>query len=458
MREKYIHTLGCFTSPRPYDPVIKQSCEGRDSVQDLKTSHNNLDVNLPQLAAEPKANLLVYVINRNGQPLMPCKPAKAKHLLKGGRAKVIRRKPFTIQLLWDCEENVHPITLGVDSGYSNIGLSAISEKQELFSALIRLRNIVKLNSERRMYRRTRRSGKGKLWHRKSRFLNRVKNKKKGWLAPSIQHKLDTHIKIINRVKEILPITKIIVEVANFDIQKVKNPDIQGVEYQQGEQLSFWNVREYILHRDDHTCQHCKGKTKDSVLEVHHIKSRQVGGNRPNNLITLCKTCHDMVSRGKLILNIKSFKGFKAETFMSIVRWKLINQLRDLENNVYHTYGYITKANRIKLGLEKSHTNDAFAMIGGKIQNRCKSFIVKQNRRNSRKLQTNRKGFKPSIRSRRYEFQPGSLVRLNNKIYTTKGIFNLGEWIRLEDKQGKILNVNIKKVNLLVYQKGFAFGY
>lgn len=177
-----------------------------------------------------------------------------------------------------------------------------------------------------------------------------------------------------------------------------------------------------------------------MLEVHHIKSRQVGGNRPNNLITLCKTCHDMVSRGKLILNIKSFKGFKAETFMSIVRWKLINQLRDLENNVYHTYGYITKANRIKLGLEKSHTNDAFAMI--------ESFIVKQNR----------KGFKPSIRGRRYEFQPGSLVRLNNKIYTTKGIFNLGKWIRLEDKQGKILNVNIKKVNLLVYQKGFAFGY
>ena len=68
MREKYIHTLGCFTSPRPYDPVIKQSCEGRDSVQDLKTFHNNLDVNLPQLAAEPKANLLVYVINRNGKP------------------------------------------------------------------------------------------------------------------------------------------------------------------------------------------------------------------------------------------------------------------------------------------------------------------------------------------------------------------------------------------------------
>ncbi|RKX36606.1 MAG: HNH endonuclease, partial [Thermotogae bacterium] len=103
---------------------------------------------------------------------------------------------------------------------------------------------------------------------------------------------------IEQVKKILPVTKINIEVAAFDIQNIKNPDISGREYQNGEQTDFWNVREYVLYRDNHTCQVCKGKSKDTVLEVHHIVSRQVGGNRPDNLITLCKTCHQKYHLGK----------------------------------------------------------------------------------------------------------------------------------------------------------------
>lgn len=183
---------------------------------------------------------------------MPTTPCKARKLLKQGKAKVVKREPFTIQLLYATGETKQDITLGIDAGSKIIGLSATTDKQELFSAEVELRNdIVDLLSTRRENRRTRRN---RLRYRKPRFLNRVHSKNKGWLAPSIENKIQTHFKIIQKVCSILPITNIIVEVASFDIQKIKNPEIQGIEYQQGEQLGFWNVREYVLWRDGHKCQ------------------------------------------------------------------------------------------------------------------------------------------------------------------------------------------------------------
>ena len=266
--------------------------------------------------------MLVYVIGKHGKPLMPCSPRKARILLREGKARVVKRTPFTIQLLYSSSGYKQRITLGVDSGYKSVGLSAVTEKQELYNAEVKLRtDIVKLNSERRQSRRTRRNCKTR--YRKPRFLNR--KKPEGWLAPSIQHKLDSHIKIISQVKQILPITEIRIEVTAFDIQKIKNPEIEGEQYQHGEQKDFWNVREYVLYRDGHTCQYCKGKSGDKVLEVHHIESRQTGGDRPVNLITLCLTCHNQVLQGKL--KAKSSNCFKAETFMSMVRWRLIDLLK-----------------------------------------------------------------------------------------------------------------------------------
>ena len=241
--------------------------------------------------------------------------------------------------------------------------------------------MVKLNSERRQYRRARRGRN--TWYRQPRFDNRKKHE--GWLAPSIQNKLDSHIKLIERVKAILPISKIDIEVAAFDIQKIKNPEISGKEYQNGVQKDSWNAREYVLYRDNHTCQHCKGKSKNPILEVHHIISRQIGGDAPDNLLTLCETCHDKVSKGKLILDVKIPKGFKPETFMSMVRWKLVNVLRDSGNIVHHTYGYITKFDRIALGLEKSHSTDAFVIAGGTMQERSVTYLIKQVRKCNRKL-------------------------------------------------------------------------
>ena len=215
---------------------------------------------------------MVYVQNSDGHPLMPTENhAKVRVLLKNGKAKVIKRCPFTIQLLYESTNHTQNITLGVDAGSKHIGLSATTLQKVLFEADVELRNdIVELLSTRREQRKARRNRKTR--YRKARFNNR--KRREGWLAPSVQHKVDTHITMIRKVHKILPISKIIVEVAAFDTQKIKNPDIKGVEYQQGEKMGFWNAREYVLFRDRHICQCCKGKSKDKravkPVEMHPI--------------------------------------------------------------------------------------------------------------------------------------------------------------------------------------------
>lgn len=306
---------------------------------------------------------MVYVLNINGQPLMPTqRHGKVRRLLKAGKAKVIKRCPFTIQLLYETQDNVQPVSLGVDAGSKYIGISATTEEIVLYEAEIELRNdIVKLLSDRREQRRGRRNRKTR--YRKPRFNNR--RRKDGWLAPSVQNKADSHLTAIRKVYEILPVTKVIVEVASFDIQKIKNLDIKGTEYQNGEQLGFWNVREYVLWRDNHTCQCCKGKSKDKVLNVHHIESRKTGGNAPNNLITLCETCHKGYHNGTIVLPnaIKRGMRFRDAAFMNIMRWTLYENLKKIYNNVSLTYGYITKNVRINNGLSKSHYFDARCISG-----------------------------------------------------------------------------------------------
>ena len=306
---------------------------------------------------------MVYVLNIEGKPLMPCKEAKARKLLKENKAKIYKKEPFTIQLLFICENQTQDITLGVDAGSKHIGLSATTKEKELYAADVELRNdIVDLLSTRRQNRRTRRN---RLRYRKPRFNNRVYFKKNGWLAPSVEQKIQTHFKVVEDIHKLLPITKIVIETASFDIQKIKNPEIHNEEYQQGEQLGFWNVREYVLFRDNHTCQCCKGKSKDKILNVHHIESRKTGGNAPNNLITLCETCHKGCHNGTVELpkTIKRGMSFKDATFMGIMRRSFYNRLKEIYPNVFMTYGYITKDTRIKNNLPKDHYIDARCISG-----------------------------------------------------------------------------------------------
>ncbi len=303
--------------------------------------------------------MFVYVINKHGKPLMPTNPRKARILLKQGKAKVVKRTPFTIQLIYGSSGYTQPVTLGVDAGSKTIGVSATTEKEVLFEAEVIPRNdIVNLLATRSQLRRSRRSRKTR--YRQPRFLNRKKTK--GWLAPSVQNKIQTHIKTVALAHSILPVTKIVVEVAQFDIQKIKDPNVQGKDYQQGDQLGFWNTREYVLWRDGHKCQG-KKNCKHDILSVHHIESRKTGGNAPSNLITLCEFCHGDYHAGRLVLDIKRGQAFRDAAFMGIMRWVLYDRLKELYANVSLTYGYLTKYVRIHNGLEKSHRVDARCISG-----------------------------------------------------------------------------------------------
>lgn len=315
---------------------------------------------------------------------MPCHPRKARLLLQEGKAKVARMVPFTIQLLYGSSGYKQAISLGVDAGTQHIGVSATTERQVLFEAEVLPRSDIQERlSTRRQFRRARRSRKTR--YRKVRFLNRKKSH--GWLAPSVAHKIEAHLKTIRLVHQILPIRHTTIEVAQFDIQKIRHPEIEGKAYQQGPQLGFWNVREYVLFRDNHYCQWCRGKSKDPVLNVHHIESRKTGGESPDNLITLCEACHDLIHRTRQEHKIERKRStFRDATQMGIIRWHIYEQAKAMFQQVHLTYGYITKQSRILHHLEKSHLIDA----------RCISthpaaisdgswYLIKCVRRNNRQL-------------------------------------------------------------------------
>jgi len=425
---------------------------GKDGVASLKTLSNNSEERLH--SGKSGQDVRVPVLNMRGEPLMPTTPRKARKLLEQGKAKVIHRTPFTIQLTYATGESKQDITLGIDPGYSNIGYSAVTKDKELTAGEVELRNNIKKLIEKRVsYRRTRR---GRLWHREPRFNNRGIND--GWFAPSIQHKLDSHIKLIERLKNILPITRIVVEVASFDQQKMQNPEISGVEYQQGE-LQGYEVREYLLEKWQRKCAYC-GKT-DVPLEIEHIIPKSRGGsNRVSNLTIACHACNQAKGNqtaeefGYPKIQAKAKKTLKAAAFMNIVRKKLIDILA-----CDQTYGYITKHDRIKLGLEKSHINDAFVIAHGTEQVRSEyTYISKQVRRQNRSLY--KANFLSGGRLKRNTvkkvkgFKRFDKVRFGNKEYFIYGLRSSGYFdVRSisGDKLGA--SVNSKKLNLLERAKG-----
>ena len=319
---------------------------------------------------------------------MPCQSRKARILLRDGKAKVVRREPFTIQLKFGSSGYKQKISLGIDAGSKHVGASASTQKKELYTSQTELRggDIVKLLSTKRELRRFRRNRNTR--YRKARFLNRIRRKHKDWLAPSIENKIATHLRIIDNICKMLPISDITVETASFDIQKIKHPEISGEEYQQGEQLGFWNVREYVLFRDAHKCQCCHSKSKDPVLNVHHIESRKTGGNAPNNLVTLCETCHKSYHSGTIKLPKTIHRGmrFRDAAFMGIMRWVFYKRLKKLYQNVHMTFGYITKNKRIRYKIAKTHTADAFCIANNLEAKRLPYFfLLKQVRRHNRQI-------------------------------------------------------------------------
>src|SRR5215472_4070235 len=228
--------------------------------------------------------MFVYILNCHGQPIMPCQPRKARLLLKAGEAKVVKMVPFTLQLLYGSSGYKQEVALGIDAGTKQIGVSATTERAVLFEAEVQPRtDIQELLATRRQFRRARRNRKTR--YRPRRFSNR--KRPKGWLAPSVQHRVDAHLKTIQMVHRL-------------------------------------------------------------------FESRKTGGDRLDNLITLCETCHDHLHRTHQEHQIRQRRGgFRDATQMGIIRWSIYEQAQSLFPRVHLTYGYLTKHIRITNQLAKS---------------------------------------------------------------------------------------------------------
>ena len=317
--------------------------------------------------------MLVYVLKQNGQPFMPTERfGKVRRMLRDKKAKVVKRCPFTIRLLYEPETKiVQDIVLGVDTGSKHVGVACIGNNKVLYQSQVELRdNIKKKMDRRRAFRRNRRNRKTR--YRKCRFLNRRNSIKEDRLPPSVSHKVQAHIDEIEFCKKILPIAdkNLILEVSQFDTTLMKNPSlinerIRHWGYQQGFNYGYSSRRSAILHRDNYTCQHC-GK-KNCRLEVHHIVFRHNGGtDDEENLITLCEDCHKGVHAGTVVLNNKKpkkNKGLKYATHMSIIRSQLLKKYPD----AIETFGFVTTENRNHLNLPKDHFIDACVIASGGLE-------------------------------------------------------------------------------------------
>ena len=316
--------------------------------------------------------MLVYVLKQNGQPFMPTSRfGKVRRLLKEGKAKVVRREPFTIRLLYEpATDVVQECYCGVDTGSKHIGVAVVGNDKVLYQSQTELRSDIKKKMDaRRTFRCNRRNRKTR--YRKKRFLNRRNSIKKDRLPPSVKHKVQAHIDEIEFCKKILPISdkNLILEVSQFDTALMKNPSLMNEKvkhwgYQKGFNYGYSSRRKAILHRDNYTCQ-CCGK-KNCRLEVHHIKFRRDGGtDDEENLITLCEDCHKGVHAGTIILNKKPKKGknLKYATHMSIIRSQLLKEYP----NAIETFGFVTSENRNHLKLKKDHYIDACVIASGGLE-------------------------------------------------------------------------------------------
>lgn len=382
---------------------------------------------------------MVYVISKSEKPLMPCDNVVARLLLKDGKAKVKKRCPFTIKLIYSSDEYTQEVVLGQDTGSKHIGTACVGNDKVLYQSNVELRNDIKSNMDsRRQARRGRRSRKTR--YRQPRFLNRKNSTKLNRLPPSVRHKVQAHIDEIEFCKEILPISKIILEVSQFDTQLMKNPSlilekVKHWGYQIGFNYGWSSRREAILNRDGYACQICS--KKHTRLEVHHIIFRSQGGtDDEDNLITLCEDCHVGIHNGKIVLNKKSKKtNLKYATHMSIVRSHLLK----VYPNAIETFGFVTKTNRENLNLSKDHFIDACVISSG-----GKEFIpndtIYQKRRVSKGDYKLSKGFRGEQKiniDKIQGFRKFDKVKYFGKEYFIKGRMSSGFAILMDIFNNKI---------------------
>ena len=447
--------------------------------------------------------MTTFVIAEDGTKLMPTTNVKkVRKLLRTRRAVICKHNPFTIKLKYQSTKYTQPIEFKEDAGYQNIGVSITSQKHEYVSETrVMLNNEVEKHNDCRKYRRARRN---RLRYRKLRFDNRAIAK--GWLAPSLAHKKDLHIKIFEMYNEVCPITSVVIEVAQFDTQVLKAvqdgaPLPYGTDYQHGERDGYDTLREAVFARDGYTCIICKRSAiKDNIiLRVHHLGFwKHDRTNRLSNLATVCTKCHTSQNHkpnGKLY-GLKSIsKTLKSAAFMNSVKYQVYEGLKSNHPNVILTFGTKTKRVRNDLNISKTHANDAYCMGEYRPKHRAHHIIYEKRRRNNRVLEkfydskyfdirdnsvksgselscgrTNRSESRHSfkneriyrgickskgrraIRRRRYALRPDDVVKYNNQIFHVKGVHNEGTRVILKENNK---SVAIKDVSVIKHISGWC---
>jgi len=302
---------------------------------------------------------MVFVLDENKTPLDPCHPARARILLKSGRAAVWRIAPFTIILkAGQAAVAATGARLKIDYGSRHTGLAILIGNKAVWLGVLDHRADIKKNLDaRRAHRRFRR---GRLRYRKPRFLNRARHA--GWLPPSLQSRVDNIAAIVRKVSGVCRIKAISYENVKFDAQLLMNPEISGVEYQQGE-LQGYEVREYLLEKFGRKCCYCHA---DNVpLEIEHInpKSRS-GSDRVSNLAVACHVCNQRKGNmtaaefGHPEVQAQAKQPLRDAAMVTATRWAVHNKLKGTGLPVECGSGARTKMNRIKAGLPKEHYYDA----------------------------------------------------------------------------------------------------
>lgn len=332
----------------------------------------------------------VYVLDVKGKPLMPCTEKRGRLLLIRGRARVHKLVPFVIRLIdrdaASCVLQTLELKIDPGSKFTGVAVVRVSEQVEpqtgeiiksahvinLMELLHRGRQISEALTARRQMRRRRRNN---LRYRAPRFLNR-KNKQKGWLAPSLQHRVDTTMSWVRRVVRYAPITKIAQELVRFDMQQIQaqaeGGDLSGAEYQQGT-LFGYEVREYLLEKFARTCMYCS--VQGVPLQIEHVHPKSKGGsNRISNLGLACQACNqkkgsqdvrvflakDPARLKRVLAQVKA--PLKDAAAVNTTRWALFEMLKTAGLPVSVASGGRTKSNRITLGVPKTHALDA-ACVG-----------------------------------------------------------------------------------------------
>ncbi|MDJ0797741.1 MAG: RNA-guided endonuclease IscB [Calothrix sp. MO_167.B12] len=312
----------------------------------------------------------VFVVDLNKQPLNPIKPKQARRLLTLGKAAVLRMYPFTLILKTAI---VHPkinsLTLKLDPGSKITGIALLDGENVIWCAELSHRGhqIKDALFSRRQLRSSRRNRKTR--YRKPRFDNR--QREKNWLPPSVSHRILTTKTWVKRLMRYAPVTELWIEKVKFDMQQMQNPEISGVEYQQGTLMGY-QIREYLLEKWGRECSYC-GK-KDVPLQVEHIQPKSKGGsNRISNLCLACEKCNHqkgnkpveefLKNQPNLLKKIKinAQKSLKDAAAVNATRNQLVKVLSSLLPTLTST-GARTKYNRIRLNLPKQHWIDA-ACVG-----------------------------------------------------------------------------------------------